>query len=201
MNTSEAITISTTETPPQSKQYKDARYAAIKEDPEALAKLREKAKLRYEAKKDAIKQCEKIGVVIERPKTTTPSKKPSPEATRRYNATYYNNHKEKVYQAKLSYISRELAKEDSQYIKQRREYARTYYHEVVKHSPEQMEKQRLRARRQNNMPMTLEELAQKRISIRDYWRNKRALRKQNQATIDSEASTRESESSDWQVQH
>ena len=98
--------------PAESKQYKSKRYAQ-KQNPEALAKLKEYHKENTK-KENNIKQLEKLGVVISRPYT-----KQTPEAL-------YRTSVEKVYQLHKNYIRREEAKVYSPFLNHRREHARAY---------------------------------------------------------------------------
>ena len=130
------------------KQYKVSRYSKLKEDPEAFAIYKEKVRLRREARKEVIDLLKEKGVVIDKPKNKTPVeyKKIDPEVKHRYNMKYYSTHRDKVNKAHADFLRREYAKENSSYVDNVRRIARKHYHEVIKNSPEHMERQRIRAR-------------------------------------------------------
>ena len=150
MNTTDNIVndsaISSEEAPAHVKQCKTTRYSKLKEDPEAFAIYKEKIKLRNEARANAIKGLEEIGVVIDTTKKVTPQKKIDPEIKKQYNMRYYSTHREQVIKYVGEYVRNEYAKESSAFVDNNRKLLRKRYHEVVKNSPEQMERQRIRAR-------------------------------------------------------
>ena len=73
-------------TSPFKKQYKTPWYAAVMACPEAMAKMKEYRKQRYEAQKKKTMELEPQGI----PTPEKPYVKPSPEAKRRYNEKYYS---------------------------------------------------------------------------------------------------------------
>ena len=150
MNTSDNVVsdsaISSEEAPAHVKQYKTTWYSKLKEDPEALAIYKEKVRLRNETRANAIKELEEIGVVIDTAKKVTPYKKIDPEIKKQYNMRYYSTHREQIIKYVGEYVRNEYAKESSTFVDNNRKLLRKRYHEVVKNSPEQMERQRIRAR-------------------------------------------------------
>jgi hypothetical protein len=138
--------ISSEGAPAHVKQCKTTWYSKLKEDPEVFAIYKEKVRLRNETRANAIKELEEIGVVIDTVKKVTPHKKIDPEIKKQYNMRYYSTHREQVIKYVDEYVRNEYAKESSTFVDNNRKLLRKRYHEVVKNSPEQMERQRIRAR-------------------------------------------------------
>ena len=104
-------------------------------------------------------------------KKANPDAKIDPERKKRYNANYYSTHRDIL-----------------------NNHKRRQYHEVTKTSPEKLEGERARARLYQQQKSALpEERERKKQYAREY-RMKKALHKQNNLNIDSEASTKASDS-------
>ena len=85
-------------------------------------------------------------------------------------------------------MRRELAKESSHVADNIRALHRKHYHETVKHSPEQMERQRVRSMiHRHNKDITPEERERRRQYARGYAKKKREQR--DNSNTDSSASS------------
>ena len=147
------------------KEGKTSWYSIIKENPEALAKFKEYAKQRYEERKKVIKEKAELGSTVNNPK------KIDPELKKRYNANYYRTHRDTV-----------------------NNYKRRHYHETIKTTPEKLESERTRIRLYQQQKYAIPEERERRKQYAREYKRKLALLKQNKLNIDSEASTRASDS-------
>ena len=155
----------------QVKEGKTSWYSIIKADPEALVKFKEYSKQRYEERKKVIKEKAELGIIVNKPTQDNTYKKIDPELKKRYNANYYNTHRDTV-----------------------NNHKRRQYHEVIKTSPEKLESERTRIRLYQQQKFAIPE---ERERIKQYgkeYKRKLAILKQNKLNIDSEASTKASDS-------
>ena len=150
------------------KECKTSWYSALKENPDALAKHKEHTKRRYEIRKQILKALEDKGVVVQK---ATPGAKIDPERKKRHSDKYYSTHRDAI-----------------------NNHQRKRYHEIIKTSPEMLERERIRIRLyQQQKSMIPEERERKTLYAREHRKNS-ALRRHNTLNIDAEASTRASDS-------
>jgi hypothetical protein len=127
-----------------SNNYKPTYYSRIKQDAEAFRRLKEQNKLRYEARKAAVKELRQAGFTIELTKKQPPYK-PTPEARKRYYLKYYGTHREAIAQRRKEAYAANPPNKDPLYIERCRAKARRYWDKKIKGNPEMLQRERERA--------------------------------------------------------